>query len=286
MSLPTVTRQEKYLAYLNGDTSVVLPKPVTNVDYYLYNLCMKGGTGGGGVSVQSDYSQNDSTQPDYIKNRPFYSEMGEGEILPETTFEAVNKSTILPYIPLIVGAKYTVKWNGTEYQCEGQLYVVEEASLEGVALGNIGLITGGEQTTEPFILASADVDGVKGLNAIPLDGSSNVTLSINGPMEIVHEIDEKYAPSSIKVVLFEKLASNENYQCGYVFDAVKMWLLEEKRLLVAKVEVIDGVLFLYPAGVSDTYALFSGFYANDAGVYYTTLEYIGDDYWKLTSVMK
>lgn len=28
----------------------------------------------GGLSVQSDYAQNDSTQPDYIKNRPFYKE--------------------------------------------------------------------------------------------------------------------------------------------------------------------------------------------------------------------
>ena len=30
---------------------------------------------GGGSAVQSDYNQNDSTQPDYIKNRPFYTEM-------------------------------------------------------------------------------------------------------------------------------------------------------------------------------------------------------------------
>ena len=29
---------------------------------------------GGGSAVQSDYTQNDSTQPDYIKNRPFYKE--------------------------------------------------------------------------------------------------------------------------------------------------------------------------------------------------------------------
>lgn len=30
----------------------------------------------GGLSVQSDYAQNDSTQPDYIKNRPFYRSEG------------------------------------------------------------------------------------------------------------------------------------------------------------------------------------------------------------------
>ena len=27
----------------------------------------------GGVGVQSDWNQNDSTQPDYVKNRPFYT---------------------------------------------------------------------------------------------------------------------------------------------------------------------------------------------------------------------
>ncbi|MBQ1994956.1 MAG: hypothetical protein II237_02040 [Clostridia bacterium] len=31
---------------------------------------------GGGSAVQSDYAQNDSTQPDYIKNRPFYRSDG------------------------------------------------------------------------------------------------------------------------------------------------------------------------------------------------------------------
>jgi hypothetical protein len=32
--------------------------------------------GSGGASVQSDYLQNDSSEPDYIKNRPFYEEHG------------------------------------------------------------------------------------------------------------------------------------------------------------------------------------------------------------------
>lgn len=49
--------------------------------------------GGGGSSVQADYAQNDSTQPDYIKNRLVYGEnMGSfgfkvisGELTPDTT---------------------------------------------------------------------------------------------------------------------------------------------------------------------------------------------------------
>lgn len=43
-----ITRQEKYLAYLNGDASTPLPEPITRVDHYLYNLCINGGGSGGG----------------------------------------------------------------------------------------------------------------------------------------------------------------------------------------------------------------------------------------------
>lgn len=35
------------------------------------NAALQGVSGG---AIQSDYNQNDSTQPDYIKNRPFYGE--------------------------------------------------------------------------------------------------------------------------------------------------------------------------------------------------------------------
>ena len=32
-----------------------------------------GGKGGSQSVVQSDWNQNDETQPDYVKNRPFYT---------------------------------------------------------------------------------------------------------------------------------------------------------------------------------------------------------------------
>lgn len=38
----------------------------------------------GGSSVQPDWNQNDSTQADYIKNRPFYEKFGEVELFPAT----------------------------------------------------------------------------------------------------------------------------------------------------------------------------------------------------------
>lgn len=67
MNLPKVTSKEMYYAYLSGDTSVVLPKPITNEEHYLYYLCTHGGTGGGGVALPDnlaylDYEENEDVE--------------------------------------------------------------------------------------------------------------------------------------------------------------------------------------------------------------------------------
>lgn len=49
MALPdAVTREELYMKYLTGDTSIDLPLPITRKEIYLYYLCQNG-TGGGGT---------------------------------------------------------------------------------------------------------------------------------------------------------------------------------------------------------------------------------------------
>jgi len=42
MANEPITREEKYLAYLNGDYKEEIPKPITRVEKYLYDLCVKG----------------------------------------------------------------------------------------------------------------------------------------------------------------------------------------------------------------------------------------------------
>lgn len=37
-----ITREEKYLAYLTGDYSGKIPKPITRKEMYLYKLCTNG----------------------------------------------------------------------------------------------------------------------------------------------------------------------------------------------------------------------------------------------------
>lgn len=38
--MASVTREEQYLAYLNGE-DVTIPEPITRVEQYLYELCLK-----------------------------------------------------------------------------------------------------------------------------------------------------------------------------------------------------------------------------------------------------
>ena len=71
-----ITRQELYLSYLNGNTDITLPEPITRIERYLYALCVSGGGGAisgniiniakqkieGGTRVTFTYVLEDGTQ--------------------------------------------------------------------------------------------------------------------------------------------------------------------------------------------------------------------------------
>lgn len=105
--------------------------------------------------VQADWTQNDSTQPDFIKSRPFGESIGtifsgvfqdvydestsswSGQIILEDTTDAT----------LVVGKTYTYTWNGVEYVSECTL-------LEGLLIiGNTAIIGVGVDNQQPVIIA-------------------------------------------------------------------------------------------------------------------------------------
>ena len=55
-----ITRQEMYLSYLNGNTDIQLPEPITRIDYYLYALCMNEGGGAGGLGGDGEMNKINS----------------------------------------------------------------------------------------------------------------------------------------------------------------------------------------------------------------------------------
>ena len=155
-----------------------------------------GGGGGGGADL---LDENGVIKQEHLPDGYPYSEMGIGTVLPETSFAAEEDGqiTLMGTPPtLTLGQNYTVNWNGAEYTCEALDSLVAGGS-GGFLLGNIGLMTGGDDTGEPFIIIFLPSEhetaqaGVAG-GIISLDGTTEGTLSITGLTEITTPIGRKY----------------------------------------------------------------------------------------------
>ena len=157
---------------------------------------------GGGGQVQPDWNQNDETQPDYVKNRPFYTaDPVEIVLLEETTATfAYNGSTYQARVSvdfsLEIGTTYEVSWDGTVYSCVGYDYT------KYATIGNQYIFTSTSDTGEPFI-AAADPD--KGTLMIATrDTSASHTISISKVISDgkVKKINEKYLPDNSPLILY------------------------------------------------------------------------------------
>lgn len=152
-----------------------------------------GGNGGSQSGVQSDWNQNDDTQPDYVKNRPFYTETVETVLVEESTvsfsddgglYVAQFQSTF----SATVGETYKVYWDGVAYQCTC-------VSVEGtLAIGNLSIDGYDSDTGEPFLMIVYNGAGIAIATA---DTSSSHTFSISETAVIVVKVDEKYLPENL-----------------------------------------------------------------------------------------
>lgn len=124
------------------------------------------------------------------------SKYEEGVVLPECSpifDESVQNFIFTEAFPLVEGAEYTVHWNGTPYKCT--CIPMAMGSYTGLGLGNIGALTGGTNTGEPFCLGVFDQeDAPVPAAAMPLDGSTSLTISITGMTENIKPVPQKYLP--------------------------------------------------------------------------------------------
>ena len=144
-------------------------------------------TGGGGV--QPDWNQNDSTQPDYVKNRPFYTgDPVETVFVEESTVSfAADGSVYIARFPstfeATVGETYKVSWDGTVYECAC-------ADFSGrTTIGNLSIAGAGSDTGEPFLMV---VHNGQGIDIVTAETSASHTFSISGLVPEVVKIDKKY----------------------------------------------------------------------------------------------
>ena len=120
-------------------------------------------------------------------------EYTEGEVVPSCTL-TVNEDEGLAYFDtpfiLVAGEIYTVTYNGVPCECIAQ--IDEEDGILAYILGDFGAISGGISTGEPFYIVSAPSEGLVGI--IPLDGSTEITVSISGPIAINHKLPGSLMP--------------------------------------------------------------------------------------------
>lgn len=146
------------------------------------------------ISVQSDWNQNDETQPDYVKNRPFYIGNPVETVLVEestVTFEnddGIYAGQLESTFSATVGETYKVSWDATTYECACVDY------SGATVIGNLSIMGEGSDTGEPFLM---DVNNGP-LAILTADTASSHTISISGMLQKVVKIDPKYLPIPFK----------------------------------------------------------------------------------------
>ena len=154
----------------------------------------RAGGDNGGSNVQSDWNQNDETQPDYVKNRPFYpGDMVETVLVEESTVSFVDAggfygAEFQSTFSATVGETYKVYWDGTAYECDCVILSNKPR------IGNLSITGDGPDTGEPFCMT---VINGKVIMIVTADTSASHTISISGLSVEVVKIDEKYLPDQL-----------------------------------------------------------------------------------------
>ena len=156
-----------------------------------------GGNTGSQSVVQSDWNQNDETQSDYVKNRPFYTgDPVETVLVEESTVafaenQGMYRAQFQSTFSATVGEAYKVYWDGSAY--ERTCVAVSESPL--LFIGNLSIMGMGSDTGEPFLMGVDDAN--KRINILTADTSASHIISISGFVTEVVKIDEKYLPDQL-----------------------------------------------------------------------------------------
>lgn len=193
-------------------------------------------------SGNADLAVNDPAASGYVKNRTHWVENGMVYVMPVRDYvsdETGGAAPITSPLPdsIVAGAELIVNYNGTDYPA-----IVSAINYEGfdtLAFGNHGALTGGEMTEDPyaFVVMPEEIVANSGVYAaiFPLDGSTGFTFGIKAEGEVVHKLDEKYLPDSVKVPTITITKQDDNYTVDYPFEDA--WAMSENVLQSAIVYV-------------------------------------------------
>jgi len=143
-----------------------------------------------------------------LKDKPFGEEIetfvnNQTFTLIENPSFGAYEGTIEPHVVLVAGRKYTVIYNGVEYNVTAMLH----GNASVIVMGNTAKL-GGVDTGEPFLILGNNSTSA----IVALDGSTKVTLTIIGPN--LKQIDAKYIPpveAMARIFYFTHTASATMY---------------------------------------------------------------------------
>ena len=111
----------------------------------------------------------------------------EEQALAFTLSDAVYMAPITNAFEIVVGQTYTVKWDGTEYECVGFAF----NSIPGI--GNLSIMGAGDDTGEPF-LYSYKTNEAYG-QFVTLDTSATHTISVKTTDETIIPMSAEFIPT-------------------------------------------------------------------------------------------
>ena len=148
-------------------------------------------SGGGGSSVPKPLTY-DYMPAGYPTKSVQTTTLMEEQELAFTLSDGFYMASITNAFEIVVGQTYTVKWDGTEYECVGAT-----AGENMYVLGNLSMAGVGADTGEPFIYAYV----TSGAEAIcqfgTFDASASHTISVKKIVETVTPMAEEYLPENL-----------------------------------------------------------------------------------------
>ena len=125
-------------------------------------------------------------------------------------------------LDIIEGQTYTVKWDGTEYECVCYTF----SSM--LVLGNLSIMGVGDDTGEPFVYANTpDMGG--GFNT--LDTSASHTISVKRTEKTVTPMAEEFIPAT---ALITYNSSTDTYSSDLTYNELHERLLGGKQIVLHK----------------------------------------------------
>lgn len=187
---------------------------------------------GGNTGSQSGSSIPKPLTYDYMPDGYPYKAMGtimlmEEQELAFTSSSGVYSAILINAFEIVVGQTYTVKWDGTEYECVGVV------SNSMTLLGNLSISGAGDDTGEPFIYRYSETDFMG--QFATLDTSASHTISVKTIGEIVTPMAEEFLPAGVRTAALIYNFGGNRYSSKLTYDELYERLLDGKQVVLHRI---------------------------------------------------